>query len=322
VDGRWSAPLILAIAFAIAGAPEVSLAETASNDTSFAKQVDIGGGRKLYLVCSGMVHAGQPTIVLISGYHDSSDPWIEAEDLSLLPEAVGPPVLLGLARTNRVCAYDRPGTLRYTAGLPLTDRSSPVAQPRTVKDLTIELHTLLSKAKLPGPYVLVAHSLGGLIALFYARTFPDEIRGIVFVDAFSPTLPMKLSHLWPLYRKVLNPPSEKALIASLKEAASETVDIDISIDQVKHAPPVRSMPLAVLTKTEPFRIPPGSLPPGITLSEIDNGYNSAQNDLVKLVPSTPHIFATGSEHYIQLSQPDLVINATRLVIQRVTAQTR
>jgi pimeloyl-ACP methyl ester carboxylesterase len=323
VGGRASTPLILAIALAIVAASESfpGLAATATNDTNFAKEVNIGGGRTLYLVCRGVAHAGQPTIILISGYHDSSDPWTQAEDLSLLPEAIGPPVLPGLARTNRVCAYDRPGTLRYTAGVPLTDRSSPVAQPRTVKDLAIELHILLAKAKVPGPYVLVAHSLGGLIALFYARTFP-EIRGIVFVDAFSPTIPVKLGLLWPLYRRVLNPPPENAPIAALKEAASETVDMDISIDQVKHAPPLRSMPLAVLTKTEPFRIPPGSLPLGITLSEIDNGYTSAENDLVSLVPSTPHIFATGSEHYIQLSQPDLVVNATRLVIRRIIAQTR
>ena len=75
------------------GGTESSLSETASDDTSFAKQVDIGGGRKLDLVCSGMVHAGQPTIVLISGYHDNPTPGSRL-DGSLLPEAVGPPVLL------------------------------------------------------------------------------------------------------------------------------------------------------------------------------------------------------------------------------------
>jgi hypothetical protein len=90
---------------------------------------------------------------------------------------------------------------------------------------------------------------------------------------------------------------------------SETVDIDVSVEQVKHAPSLRSMPLAVHTKTEPFRIPPGSLPSGLTVSDIDKSYDGAQGYLVALAPTTPQVFATGTEHYIQLSQPDLVINA-------------
>jgi pimeloyl-ACP methyl ester carboxylesterase len=292
------------------------------DDPVFASQVDVGGGRMLYLTCSGPARTGRPTIILISGYHDSSDPWIRPDVLSLLPQATGPSVLPGLARTDRVCAYDRPGTVRYVEGVPLTDRSTPVAQPRTVKDMADELKALLTAAQVPGPYVLVCHSLGGLIGLFYARTFPQDVRGIVFVDALSPTIRTKMGRLWPLYLSVLNPPPEKQPIASLKQPTSETVDIDVSIEQVEHAPPLRSMPLVVLTKTEPFRIPPGSLPSGLTLSDLDKSYNDAQAYLVGLAPTTPQVFATGSEHYIQLSQPDLVINAARLVIDRATSESR
>jgi hypothetical protein len=103
---------------------------------------------------------------------------------------------------------------------------------------------------------------------------------------------------------------------------SETVDIDISVEQVKHAPSLRSMPLAVLTKTEPFRIPPGSLPSGLALSDIDNSYNDAQGYLVALAPTTPQVFATGSEHYIQLSQPDLVVNTARLIVDRAMFESK
>ena len=204
--------------------------------------------------------------------------------------------------------------------LPLTDRSTRVRQPRTVRDLAEELHALLAAAHVPAPYVLVGHSLGGLIALFYARTYPSNVRGIVFVDGFSPTLPAKLGDLWPLYREVLNPPPARQPVASLKDAASETVDIDTSVLQVRRAPQLRRMPLIVLTKTEPFRIPPDSLPPGITAPQIDRAYVGAQDDLVNLAPSTPHVFAIGSEHYIQLSQPDLVIEAVQLVIHRILSE--
>jgi pimeloyl-ACP methyl ester carboxylesterase len=233
------------------------------------------------------------------------------------PPAVGPAVLPGLARENRVCAYDRPGTLRAMADAPLTDRSTPVAQPRTVRDLVSELHGLLSAAQVPTPYVLVGHSLGGLIALLYARTYSSDVRGIVFVDALSPTMPIQLGALWPLYLRLLNPPLQDQPVPSLRKPESERVDIDASIDQVRQALPLPPMPLAVLTRTEPTQFP--SLPAGITGAAIDTAFVNAQRYFVELVRTTPQVFATGSGHNIQESQPDLVINATRLVIGRAAA---
>jgi pimeloyl-ACP methyl ester carboxylesterase len=286
-----------------------------------ARNVPVGD-RELYLVCAGSAHPGEPSVILISGYHDSSDPWTESDVLSLLPEASGPPVLQGLARDYLVCAYDRPGTLRYVAGFPLTSRSTPVVQPRTVRELAAELHALLMAAPVPRPYLLVGHSLGGLIGLAFALTYPADVRGLVFVDSFSPTVRERLGGLWPLYRGVLNPPAEKQTISSLRSAASETVDIDASIDQVLSSPPLSPIPIAVLTKTEPFRIAPNSLPAGITVPDIDRAYESAQDYFVALSPTTPHVMATDSEHYIQLSQPDLVIKTTELVISRVQAGSR
>ena len=229
----------------------------------------------------------------------------------LIPEFADP------AQGNRVGTYDRPGTVRYVTVLPLTDRSSPVAQPRTVGDLVSELHGLLSAAKVPGPYVLVGHSLGGLIALLYGQIYSNDVCGVVFVDALSPTLPTQLGALWPLYLKVL----QGKRFPSLGQPQSERVDIDASIDQVRQARPLPPMPLAVLTKTEPFQVRPESLPTGITLAEIDTAYSSAQRYFVELVPTTPQTFATGSDHYIQLSQPDLVINVTRQVISRAASST-
>ena len=201
------------------------LAQTPDTKLDFARQFDIGAGRKLFLECRGAAPAGYPTVVRISGYHGSSDDWTQHDVLSLLPFAIGPALLPGLAGENRVCAYDRPGTMRAMADAPLTDRSTPVAQPRTVRDLVSELHGLLSAAQVPTPYVLVGHSLGGLIALLYARTYSSDVRGIVFVDALSPTLPIQLGALWPLYLGVLNPPLQDQPVPSLRQPESERVDM-------------------------------------------------------------------------------------------------
>ncbi len=135
--------------------------------------------------------------MLISGYHDSSDAWTETTALDLLTPAIGPPVLPALAKSHRVCAYDRPGTIRYIDGAPLTDRSTPVAQPRTTGGIVTELHDVLAAAEVKAPYVLVGHSLGGLIARAYAQAHTDQVRGVVFVDAFSATIPRSSARSGP-----------------------------------------------------------------------------------------------------------------------------
>jgi hypothetical protein len=72
--------------------------------------------------------------------------------------------------------------------------------------------------------------------------------------------------------------------------------------------------LVVLSKTEPFAQPPSSV--GFSFAELERLWPEGAQELVKLEPDTPHIFATGSDHYIQIHQPDLVIQSIRFVIER------
>ncbi len=274
----------------------------------FRGPIDIGNGRHLYLECRGK---GGPTVILESGYHNSSDPWNQSEAVA---PAVGPAVLPALAGTHRVCAYDRPGTLRYSDPPTVSDRSSPAAMPRSAQDVVGDLHALLASAHLPGPYILVGHSLGGLFARLYAQSYPDQVRAVVFVDAFGVEIPSLLGSDWPAYRQALDEPLPQFTDAS----SFEVIDIENSVSQVAAAPPFPPIPTVVLTRTEPFVIPPTV--PSEQGAKLEQAWREAAADLVALRPQTPHIVATGSDHFIQIHQPDLVVAAVALATQRSAPQ--
>ena len=152
------------------------------DDLAMVQEVD---GRNLFLECRG---TGSPTVVLQSGFGNAGDIWS-------LTDTSAPAVFPALAETNRVCIYDRPGSMITTtdAGGTLTlddsarpGRSGPVPMPRDPAEVVTELHDLLAAADVPGPYVLVGHSLGGAFDVLYARTYPDEVSGLVVVDSPLP----------------------------------------------------------------------------------------------------------------------------------------
>jgi pimeloyl-ACP methyl ester carboxylesterase len=144
----------------------------------------------------------------------------------------------------------------------------------------------------------------------YAQTYPGQISGLVLVDAFPVDLPAQFGSQWPAYRQMLNNPSPQFT----KNTDFEQIDIDTSITQIAQASPLRQMPLVVLTKTEPF--PRLSNAKGFLFTDLERLWIKGAEDLVKLESDTPHIFVTGSDHYIQVRQPDLVIASIRLVIER------
>jgi pimeloyl-ACP methyl ester carboxylesterase len=287
------------------GAPAINRSEPGSSAAGdFRGPIEIGNGRHLYLECHGK---GGPTIILESGYHNSSDPWNHSDAGA---PAVGPAVLPALARDHRVCAYDRPGTLSYPDPPIMSDRSSPVAMPRTAHDVVADLHALLEAAHLRGPYVLVGHSLGGLFARLYAQTYPGQVHAVVFVDAFAVEIPNLMGSDWPTYRQQLDAPLPQFAGSS----TFEVIDIDNSVAQVGAAPAFPPIPIIVLTRTEPFVISPNvSAAQGANLEQ---AWRDGATDLVALRPQTPHIFATGSDHYVQIHQPDLVVAGVDLAVQR------
>lgn len=275
-----------------------------------ATRVDIGGGRKMYLQCRG---SGSPSVILLAGLKASAEDWTMAK-----PGA--PNVFSGVAGFTRVCAYDRPGTPVGEA----PSRSDPVPQPATAADAVADLHALVFAAGIATPAVLVGHSYGGLIVRLYASTYPDQVSGMVLVDALTEGLKdAETPEEWAVQRTLIN----GDITESLKlYPALEQVDVDRSFDQLKAAPPLHPMPLIVLSADRPWgpQIPAliadGTLPPDVPPDfgyVTDRAQKQAQAKLAQIVPNAKHVTDTNSGHEIHKEQPQLVTDAIRQVVDAV-----
>ncbi len=274
----------------------------------FAGLVDIGG-QSLYLQCRG---TGSPTVVLEAGYRSPVDVW--TTDL-VSPETPRTMVFAGVAADTRTCVYERPGVAAVIDSVFVPSRSDPTPMPRTAADAVVDLHTLLDVAGVPGPYVLVGHSFGGLIVRLYASTYPDDVAGLVLVDALSEYVRTELTpEEWAAYAAVVSAvPPELTAYASL-----ETMDMDAAFDQMTEASsrhPLTGIPLTVISAGLPFGIPDADL--GFSSDRLQDAWSASQNKLGSLLPDTRNLVATESAHYVQLDQPDLVIEAIRQVVNAV-----
>ncbi|PRH80324.1 hypothetical protein C6N75_04835 [Streptomyces solincola] len=301
--------VVLPLGMVVATAPRKSTAfsseASAASSTEFSGQVDIGGGRKLYLHCKG---SGSPVVVLESGIHDSSDTWNITDTKPPVPSE--PSVFDGVAAFTRVCEYDRPGTVRYGESPSLTKRSTPVGGMRSLSGMADDLGRVLAAAGVPGPYVLTGHSFGGMIVRLYAQRHPENVAGLVFVDAFNVNIASLMGDYWPAYTKLLNAPG-----TTLDDDKDfEKVDVDGAINAVERAPSLPRVPAAVLSKSEPFAVAPTA--PEAVLKRLEASWPKVQGALVDLEPQTPHTIATGSDHYIQINDPDLTTSMIKLVYGR------
>lgn len=158
--GRWvlyPVVALLAVVSVGAGTETVQSATSAKPDMP-GQLIDVGGHR-LHLNCTG---SGSPTVVVEpgAGMSSSTTGWITP----------------AVARDTRVCVYDRAGR----------GWSDPADTTQDATQVATDLHTLLQRANVPGPYVLAGHSFGGLYALTYAARYPGEVAGMVLIDSTAP----------------------------------------------------------------------------------------------------------------------------------------
>ena len=259
---------------------------------------------ELHLLCKGR---SGPTVVIEPGAGSPSRFWWPIQDR--------------VSGFTRVCTYDRAGY----------GWSPPVRVSRTIQQRAEELHTLLQKAGVPGPYILVSHSYGGLITRWFARCYPDQVAGLVLIDTpeehvifrrdvlkfYSSVgralkvmgfaarfgLPRILRRWVPSLRDQLWLVRPDEYRAAADDAAS-LARAQAALSSTGAFGSLGDLPLVVITHGHPF---PGPF------AVLENGWNEGQKRLVALSSKGVLVTAENSNHMIHDDEPELVVAA----IQRV-----
>ena len=308
---------VLGFAFCAALLASGCLKSNSDSDTR-AGNVDIGGGRKIFLECRG---TGSPTVVLISGFLEAGWIWryaltpddpVHQSPIDSFSAGAGNPqklasaVFPAVAAFTRICNYDRPNTTR---GNDIQDErsgqiSTPVAQPHQLEGDVADLRAVLTAAGESGPYVIVAHSYGGLVSELFSSTYMKDVVGRVLVDVTSVYL-----------KQTMTEEQFDALVASANSPsppgtdpiqAVEAIDLRHAVDVILAQPVVPPLPVAVLTADKPPRLDDPAFP---NILEA--------NRLLAVHLQAVQVTKTNSGHHIQVEQPQLVVDATRAVVDAV-----
>ncbi len=265
-------------------------------------------GARSHIRCVG---EGSPTVVLEAGLDPGGSwSWHRVHD--------------DIAATTRTCAYDRAGMLW----------SEPRDEPRDGHRIAGELHALLAAANERGPYVMVGHSLGGLLIRVYDHDFAGEVVGFVLVDAPHPDgerrFPAALlgeelpSPTWErflaatgierLHRPQPRNAAQAHAMRSLSAALGEEAALAVIAEQAGAVQSLGDRPLVVLSAAA------DSLSPDVS-AETRRAFAETklelQSELAALSTNSDHRVLPDARHYIQLDDPAAVIAAVDDVVAAV-----
>jgi len=179
---------------------------------------ELPNGRSLYMECHG---SGSPTVAFEVGQGEPrSDTWYQQDTL---------------ARQYMTCTYDRANT----------GKSSKAPTPRTAGEIVNDLHELLKTADVPRPYVLAGSSAGGSFVQLYGRRYPDEVVGVVAMNAVPPAHPW-LDRALPRFNKE----ERQEELAFYRGENPEQIDWLTSSKELKKAPAPPPVPFEMIISTE------------------------------------------------------------------------
>jgi pimeloyl-ACP methyl ester carboxylesterase len=253
-----------------------------------ARLLDVGGHR-LDIRCTG---SGGPTVVLEAGLGESA---------AAMARWIAPDV----GRVTTVCVYDRAGH----------GRSDPA--PAGAAVAARDLHTLLRRAHVPGPYVIAGHSLGGMFALSYAQRYPVQVAGVVLLDSMHPHqhnafagTDRLLAVVPTLARmglaRVLSDPKDGKPTAQAAQFVRDVDEMPAELDRAAKLRTLGDRPLVVVTA--------GTGSPA--------SWSAEQNDLAALSSNSIHRTIAGATHQSLIdAEPDAAASG-RAIRDVVTAVQR
>jgi pimeloyl-ACP methyl ester carboxylesterase len=273
--------------------------------------VDVGGYR-LHINCTG---TGGPTVVIEAGLGDWSTGWDVVQQ--------------GVAKATRVCTYDRAGWGWSEAG-PL---------PRDATQFAKELHTLLQNANIPGPYVMVGHSLGGFAVRVFAHEYASEVAGVVLIDSMSPRqFAQSQGEAQSQTGTQSQPFSLSAMLArfGIVRLLARPLGIMPSVPSEENAYFSRMVrPQSAQTLTNESQGMPassveasavktfGDLSLIVLTANLNNisGWQEWQTELLQLSSNSQQLFAE-SGHNIHFEKPDVAVAAILQMVEQVRQSTR
>ncbi|MEX2495184.1 MAG: alpha/beta hydrolase [Woeseia sp.] len=259
---------------------------------------------RLHLNCEG---TGSPTVVFDSGLGGSSLDWA----------LVQPKV----AMFTRACSYDRAG---YAW-------SDPGPLPRNSKRIVDDLEQLLGNASVAAPYLLVGHSLGGMLVQHYARRNPQKTAGLVLVDATHEEQFRRLE-------ADVAPPEVRGRSLMMRGGSwhvPQGLPEDVSL--LARGFVARAKSIVVIQSELQFlrsahrSVLAGALPdvPLVVISHRVTGpaastrherwehmWMDMQLDLATRTPRSRHVIAATADHYVHILEPEIVIDAVRAVVEQ------
>ena len=210
------------------------------------------------------------------------------------------PIRDALAQKARVVLYDRAGY----------GRSDAFASPPTITDYASDLHALFHAARLPPPYVLVGGSIGGLIVLMFGYLYPDEVKGVIMVDAAHPEQWDRMAALLPpglvTEDEAVRAFYEDDIAAVMDPGRNEEgMDIPASISRLQAAT-LSDLPLIVLTAGKGEW--DGGFPEAVA-ADIEREWLVMQKELAALSTRGVQRVVEDSGHCMHDERPDEVIAA-------------
>lgn len=285
-------------------------------------------GHRLDLFCEG---TGTPTVVMEMGSGE--------------PAALFRPIQNKVAELTRACSYDRPGIGWSEANVEL----------HTIQDRAAELYTLLRNANVAGPYVLVAHSYGGLIVRNLVRDHPADVRGLVLVDTaeegvvfrpdFLKAIEKALAVRWrdellarfgvtrfrfalmqgqlgirnDLFGDVRGEMiafySKASFVRTITDEGRSYLLVPDDMRSPAGFGSLSTLPVIVIRHGQPSDSI--LVPPDVSQDEFEKLWAQGQDRLNNLSTNSELIVATKSSHMVNFDQPEQVIDATKRVVTAV-----